>query len=294
MDINIYNSDCPVFQVDSDIVKSAYNKLDNYLIETDENCGCTNEIPTCVLYFSGHSIYFPNDESTFNREILRKNRSEWFGLRIKDAKKHIFLRDIHKQWYLSGINANINSPDKLFEFLRKETDGYKVICIGSSAGGYAAILYGSMLGAKCVYAFSPRLEMKSLDTKSNEEKCPIYFRVRNTERERYMKLHPFIMSSNVPIYCFYPVNSNLDKIQLDYIETLKIDKEENFHIIKFDTSKHGVPFPKVALSQVLNKELILHKYESKINNPFIFSIHMVGLVKTIRGMIEQVKKKLFR
>ena len=39
---------------------------------------------------------------------------------------------------------------KLTEFLKKETEGYDVVTIGSSAGAYAAIICGSLLHSKMV------------------------------------------------------------------------------------------------------------------------------------------------
>ena len=55
--------------------------------------------------------------------IVEKNFFEWYNLRIEKAYKHIFVRDVFKQWYLSGINQSIDSPERLIEFLKNETDG---------------------------------------------------------------------------------------------------------------------------------------------------------------------------
>ncbi len=285
-ELQIYDTENPVFQVDSPIVRNAYETLDNYLVITEPDK--TEKI--CAIYFSGHSIYFPNDEKTFKKEILIKNRFEWYGQRVEKASKHIFIRDIHKQWYLSGINSTINSPEKLLEFLKTETKGYKTVCIGSSAGGYAAILYGIQLRAITTFAFSPRIEMKSLDERSNKLKAPLYFRLKKTYREKYMDLIPFIQKSEVPLICFYPNKSTLDLIQLQHINKSKSDLS-NLHLIIFNTSKHGVCFPKVALDGFIktlnfNKE----KYEYKQNNPIIFSIRQVGIFKTICGIYKQLKK----
>ncbi len=89
-------------------------------------------------------------------------------------------------------------------------------------------------------------------------------------------------------------DSGVKELFLPVAEAEKFNTKMSLYFAKPDEVIVLADGSQVALSQVLNKELILHKYESKINNPFIFSIHMVGLVKTIRGMIEQVKKKLFR
>ncbi len=286
MEINIYDNNNPVFQVDSKIVKSSYSSMDNYLIIHDTNNTSTN---VCAIYFSGHSIYFPNDENTFKKVINKKNRFEWYGKRVKDAKKHIFIRDIHKQWYLSGINSKINSPKKLYDFLKEETEGYEVICIGSSAGGYAALLYASLLGG-IAYAFSPRIEMASLDKYSCPENAPLYFRLKSTTRKQYMDLIPFIKKSTSPLYCFYPIKSKLDKIQLQYLEQTPKEELPNLYLIKFTTQKHGVPFPKVALENVFSLQCLdWSTYQKRPNNPIIFSIKMVGFIKTIIGMYNQIK-----
>lgn len=156
---DIYNEANPVFQVDSEIVRNSYENADNFLIIHDDS----SKSNACAIYFSGHSIYFPNNEEAFKRNIVEKNRFEWFGLRIKNARKHIFVRDIHKQWYWSGINSKISTPESLLHTLKQETKGFdEIVCMGSSAGGYAAILFGCLLRAKAILAFSGRLEFSSV------------------------------------------------------------------------------------------------------------------------------------
>lgn len=129
------------FQVDSEIVKEAYQNQDNYLIEYSE------EVPKdyCIIYFSSNDIYYPNTGIAFQEQLLSKNRFEWYKTRVNIGYKHIFIRDIQKQWYLGGINSQIDTPEKLFDFLKDETAGYRVIALGSSAGGFAAIIYGQLL-----------------------------------------------------------------------------------------------------------------------------------------------------
>ena len=63
-----------------------------------------------------------------------------------------FVRDVYKQWYLKGVNAEIDSIEKLYEFLKAETEGYQIVTVGSSAGGYAAVLFGYLLNATKVLA----------------------------------------------------------------------------------------------------------------------------------------------
>ena len=132
-----------VFQTDSETVRRVYETNNNYLIEYSKG----GDADTCAIYFSSNDIYYPNLEGIFTKRIVNKNFYEWYHTRINRASKHIFIRDVFKQWYLAGINAKIDSPEKLAAFLKQETQDYtNVITLGSSAGGYAAILYGSLIG----------------------------------------------------------------------------------------------------------------------------------------------------
>lgn len=109
----------------------AYRELDNYKIEY------TGEEKECVaVYLTSNNLFFPHDVEHFRWSVLEKDRFEWTRLKIRRATKHIFLRDIYKQWYASGVNAKINTLDKLIEWLRNEIKDYKSLIIsGSSSGG---------------------------------------------------------------------------------------------------------------------------------------------------------------
>ena len=104
-----------VFQVDSKEVEQIYDNSKNYLIEYSS--GKSNNENYCIIYFSSNDIYYPNNERAFINQIAVKNKFEWYNTRISKGVKHIFVRDIKKQWYLTGINKEINNIDKLFQFL---------------------------------------------------------------------------------------------------------------------------------------------------------------------------------
>lgn len=266
-----------VFQTDSVIVQQAYQNSDNYLIEYDTN-GDKNY---CAIYFCSNDIYFPNNEEIFRKRIIEKNFFEWYHSRIKKASKHIFVRDIFKQWYLAGINQKINTPDKLLDFLRKETKGYQLITIGSSAGGYAAILYGSLLCAKQILAFNPQFEIESLLKRSSENKDPLIFRIKD-ERRRFFNIIPYI-NENTDIYYFY---SNAS--QWDIEQNKQVKSYSKIHKIAYNSHHHGIPFLKVALPITINLERNkLIEFSKKSHNPIFFTIQMVGIRRTIQGFIQQ-------
>ena len=272
-----------VFQVDSDIVQQTYANQDNFLIEYEDK-GDKN---WCAIYFSSNDIYYPNTEEIFRKKIVKKNFFEWYNSRINKASKHIFVRDIFKQWYLMGINAKIDTPEKLTDFLRKETEGYNIITIGSSAGGYAAILYGSLLNAKYVIAFNSQFELLSLLKRSSKEKNPIVFKMKN-EKFIFYDITKFI-NINTKIFYFYSKASQWDKEENIYIGR----KYCNIYKIAFHSRHHGIPFLKVALRKVINLQPADLGQLSKSNHfPILFTIQMVGLIKTINGIYKQLKRYL--
>lgn len=66
---------------------------------------------------------------------------------------YIFVRDVYQTWYQINFDAYIS-------FLKDEIKNLKpskVICVGISAGGFAALLFGQKLSADLVFAFSPRV-----------------------------------------------------------------------------------------------------------------------------------------
>ena len=134
-----------------EIVREHWLSHPNYLIEYNEK---VEKKEWCAVYFCSNDIWFPHTESIFRKRILEKNFFEWYRCRIDRAYKHIFIRDVYKQWYIKGINGEISSQEKLLDFLKKETHGFKVVTIGSSAGGYAATLFGGKLAAEQVICFN--------------------------------------------------------------------------------------------------------------------------------------------
>lgn len=103
---------------------------------------------TCFIFFSSNGLYFPNDVETFQQTVVEKDRYEWENIAQSSlirrfAGRLIFVRDLFKAWYVTGINARVNSIDKLIAMLKDLTEGYEVITCGGSAGGYMSTLGGA-------------------------------------------------------------------------------------------------------------------------------------------------------
>lgn len=278
--------DSYVFQVDSELVNSVYTDHDNYLIESSSE-QAVGQKKYCAIYFSSNNIYYPNTEAEFNHAIVTKNRFEWYGTRIEKAVKHIFLRDVFKQWYLKGVNAKMNHPDALLAFLKKETQGFDIITLGSSSGGFAAVYYGQLLGAETTYSFNGQFEVDSLLTKSSKEVDPILFRNQNdTKLRTYYDIAKFITAPS-SIFYFRSNKSEWDVEQYTHIKELELN------IFSFNTSHHGIPFAKTALPKVLNLDLnSIKKFRNRQMSPVLFSFQVAGFKQTIKAVWVVVQKLL--
>lgn len=273
-----------MFRINSEIVRSVYINQQNYKIEYNNSC----KKNICAIYFSSNDIYYPNNEEIFRKRIVEKNFFEWYNTRI-NARKHIFLRDIFKQWYLEGINAELDSPEKIFEWLKRETEGYEVVTVGSSAGGYSAVLYGSLLKAQKVIAFNAQFSLKAIADESGEKCNPLVYKYKNTDRSKYFELKDKI-SDSVNYFYFLSVECEQDMLQATKLFTPPIPPK-SFNCLRFKTAHHGIPFLKVALVKVLNMgEKDLKGFSKKKNHPIWFTIRMVGVRKTITGFVLQAYK----
>lgn len=266
-----------IFQIDSPPVKEVF-KSGNYNIEYEEENGFI-ENDLCVIYFSSNEIYYPNTLESFEYSIVKKDKYEWKRNKFPKAKKHIFLRDLHKQWYLSGINESLNDPKKVLDFLRSETIGYRVIAIGSSAGGYAALLFGSMLECERIYAFNAQLNLRVTMKNSNPLIDPILFeKEKEKDFENFYDLSNFL-TNRIDNYYFQSCYSKMDLEQLDGVSK---EAQNNLKIIRFKTSNHGFPFLRINLPKILaftSKEV--DRYINKNYHPIVFSIHLIGFFSTI-------------
>lgn len=270
------------FNTEALCVKQAWEDEANILIE--EVATSDPPQPYCAIYFSSNDIYFPNTEEVFRKRIIEKNTFEWYGTRIAKATKHIFVRDVFKQWYIRGINAQCNNIEALADLLKEEARGMKVVTVGSSAGGYAAIVLGSLLQAECVLAFNAQLDLNLLSSRN-----PFVALYQDTKWGGYFSTKQHI-NPNTQYFYFYSHLSPRDMQQCHAIPELP-----NFHRVAFSTSHHGIPFLKVALPHVLNMPIEqLLSLSGKSMHPLTFSIQQAGLLKCASGLMQQIWNKYKR
>ena len=256
-------------------VLEAYNTLDNFkIVEGDKSSD------TIYVYFTSNGLYFPNTEECF-QEVLTKDKYEWQYNLVNGARKHILMRDVFKQWYIKGVNSKINSIDKIISFLREETQGFKIITIGSSSGGYMATLIGRLLDANKIYCFNGQFDIWDRVTIKENSTLNLLLEKHKEEETltKYFNIIPFLKAGSAPLFYFSSTFSEWDKEQ----SLLTNDLSYIFpFFIKSDI--HGIPFYKQNLSRVLNSEPNTLKAiaSKKQMSQFKFSLKLEGLLNTLK------------
>lgn len=202
----------------SPIVHEIYEQQ-NYCIESTK---CKE--PRAIVFFSGNGIFYPNNVATFADTIIYKNRYEWQSIansrKIRsNFAKIIFVRDIYKQWYVAGINHQLDSAEAVIAFVRKETLGYKLTTCGNSAGGYMALLVGTMLKAEKIFSFSGQFSIED-----QVDKAPLLLKYKDDcSRNRYFSMNRYIsdISETGEVYHFYPAKCGWDIEQLTTVDDVK-------------------------------------------------------------------------
>ena len=257
---------------DNIILRKEYKKKNYKEVVIDEKKNL------CYIFFSGNGIYFPNTQEEFTKTIIKNNRYEWEGianspLLMEKAGKYIFVRDIYKCWYGRGISEKINSIDKLCEQLREMTEGFRVIAVGNSAGGYMATLMGSLLKADIVYNFSGQFLLE--DT-----------------TQKYGNICDFV---NNNVMYFFPACCPYD------IQQYELVKDKNICAFGFKTDIHGMSMYKANMPFILaqEKEYLVKLYNHYKDKCIIreeFFIRTCGwkmfIGRVFGGVIKKLRKMI--
>ncbi len=213
----------------SELVHQVY-KEDNYYCKKHNN-----KSQKCIIFFSGNGLYYPNTEQVFELAIIKRNKFEWDNIAkslyiAKNYEKVIFVRDIFKQWYVTGINDRVDSIEKLYELLKDLCGDNEIVTVGNSAGGYIATLMGYMLNAVAVFSFSGQFMLNA----ENINYGPIIERYRsNPNIEKYFDVKKF-SNEVTKVFYFCP-----DKVQIDIFQLSYIKNTENVFTFLFDSETHG-------------------------------------------------------
>jgi hypothetical protein len=275
----------PFDSLSDPIVIQAYEEMDNYIIEK------VSEKKLAVIYCSSNGIYSPNEYEIFKKYMYDRNKFEWLkrDWKIENAGLNIYIRDVFKQWHLKGINKEINSIDKLIQFIKEKTVGYEIVTIGSSAGGYIATVLGCKLNAKYVLNFAGQFDLNTQHSRNTLVHDYI------DEDNKYTQLKYLIESSNTNVFYFVGNNSGVDSRDIQVVNSIK----KNIFLFKYNQSIHGIPFENgclrvlIQLSQNQLLELY-HKYKGTVINRYFFEVYLIGMKNFVNIYTKKIKNKILR
>lgn len=92
-------------------------------------------------------------------KVLHKPGFEFVKISQPYPVKRIFVRDLADHWYHAGLGSATRNVVENAAFLRTLVDAQNVdrlVVTGSSSGGYAALLHGTLMQADIVLGFAPQ------------------------------------------------------------------------------------------------------------------------------------------
>jgi pimeloyl-ACP methyl ester carboxylesterase len=84
---------------------------------------------------------------------------EFFSLAGSIPVKRLFVRDLHQAWYhrgMPGYGGTLTSVAEALRDLIARNEVERLVVAGNSAGGYAALVFGTLLQADVVLCFAPQ------------------------------------------------------------------------------------------------------------------------------------------
>lgn len=266
-----------VFQSNISVVNKIWHEDKNYRI-----WDLDNGIKRCLILFSSNGIYAPNTEEAFVEKIINNDRYEFQNI-AKDMmfKKRfgriIFVRDLWRAWYVRGINDNADSIEKTIHLLYPYVRDYELYTAGISSGGYMVVIAGIKLNAKAVYNFSGQFRIEK-----ERRKGIIGEYEEDNEKNVYFDLVPLIEQATIPIFYFFPGNSEWDKTQSELVKDCK-----NIYRFEFRHKEHGNTVLtynfKYIFCMNINK---LVKYSTTFHNKQIGGIIFLILTGGVRGLFD--------
>lgn len=170
---------------------------------------------------------------------------EFFNtLRDVDCDK-VFIRDINQAWYHKGIDSDIYNMDKIVVYLQDliNVGKYEKVCfMGNSMGGYAAILFGTLVGVDTVISFAPQTFIDSKNRLLNRDHR-WRSQMRNIyafdgKREEFFNLKLYLKKNNrnkTQIDVYFNPDHRLDRVHAE-----RIKKNKNVKLISVDHGGHGI------------------------------------------------------
>ena len=286
-----------------EILHRFYAENDNYKVVPGHG-----DPDTVMVFFSSKGVFNENDFSDFEEKILKNDRYEWENLAKapeidRAAGSCIFVRDVRMEDYLNGISGTDCTVEKVAERLRQLTAGKKrrIFC-GSSMGGFAAALLGTMLQVEAIFAFSGVADLHTFnrflsDTGTSEKDLTHHIELLNEpDKSSYddalLRLLP---SYTGRLYWFFPNGSAYDVSQYELVKdfpavrAFSVNRREHGSTILVDSILRVLSYPDKRT------DALFEKYRGKRIDPVRFLLDTHGVIPgTVTLLRRIIRKKLHK
>lgn len=265
-----------------EIITKCYSENSNYKIHKNNT-----KNGKCYIYCTSNALYIKNDPADFEKKVIAEDRYEWQKIRAKDPPElEIFIRDVWLSWYVNGINSEINSYERLIEFLKGVTRGYDVTCVGASSGGFIANIIAMELKNSRSYCFAAQFSLKN---HFDHLWCNPYLNRYLIERgDYYFEYYRRLQSTNARIIYVCPRLSSQDEQQYKLVKDIS-----TVSTISVFSKRHGIAIFPTALPKFLSFEVdrcMALAGKNKIYNMADISIRVGGAWSVVRYLFYGLKK----
>lgn len=181
--------------------------------------GTEKDNKNLIVSFAGNAILYGGKTQLEYVNSLNKIYPE--------CDKYFYL-DGSQSFYINGIPGITNSIDETKNYLLNKIKNYEKVCfIGNSAGGYASILFGSLLNINYVIAFIPQTDLnikkeifnetniKFINLKNYINHKTIYKLYANNEIKNIKDLHSVYQCNNI---------KEFDNVIIKYLDQFNLKK----------------------------------------------------------------------
>ncbi|MEL6642296.1 MAG: hypothetical protein AAFQ79_00060 [Pseudomonadota bacterium] len=189
---------------------------------------------TLVVFFAGLGGNSPHAKFQFIESSSRQ---------IGDVGR-MFVRDKEKAWYQFGAPPTAQSISELGMQLKHhiaESGASKVVFLGGSMGGFAAILFSSLLGIGSAIAFSPQTfldpvnRLRHGDHRWTKDVARLWW--KSLGRERCWDLLPVLRRQRPPvgITVYYAAHHRLDRAH-----AMRLGAIPNVNLVGIESRDHNI------------------------------------------------------
>jgi hypothetical protein len=134
------------------------------------------------------------------------------------AANKLYVRDFYQSYYHKGLHGythSLQETTNLLNAIIRENEVTQLICAGHCSGGYASILFGALLGADVVHAFSPQTfisvgqKVLQVDPSFHQYARKMYASTFNT---RYFDLNNLTPESHTQFILHYRASVRYERI----------------------------------------------------------------------------------